>query len=76
MPVVTLPNVPQVFDPGGVAVRPAGMVILPLEIKAGDAPGLVRVSVIDALVLTVTDAGTKATVIDGVAAAAMVMVSA
>ena len=57
-------------------MRPAGMVILPLEIKAADAPGLDSVRAIDALVLTVTDAGTKATVIDGVAAAAMVMVSA
>ena len=74
-PALTLPNVPQVLDPGGVAVRPAGMVMLPPPIKADAAPGLVSVSVIEALVLTATDVGAKATVMLGVATAAMVMVT-
>ena len=56
-------------------MRPAGIGIRPVEIKADDPPGLVSVSVIDALVLTATDVGANATVMLGVATAAMVMVT-
>ena len=62
--------------PGGVAVRPAGMEMLPALMKAGVALGLVSVSVMFALVLGVTVVGAKATVIEGVAAARPVPESA
>ena len=68
-PPPTLPKVPQVFVPGGVAVRPAGMVILPPLMKAGVAEGLVSVNVMLALVATGTLVGANVTAIVGVAAA-------
>ena len=75
VPALTLPNVPQVFDPGGVATRPAGMAMPPALINADDAPGLVSVRVIDALAPVTTLVGANATVIDGVGTGVTVSVA-
>lgn len=74
-PPPTLPNVPQVFVAGAVAVRPAGMLTLPLEMNAELTSVLLSVSVISAFTPGNTLAGAKLTDIDGVAAAAIVMLS-
>ena len=63
------------FDPGGVAVRPAGMVTLPALMKAGVALGLVSVKVIVLLAPGAMVVGAKETVIDTVGAAVTVNVA-
>ena len=75
VPALILPNVPQVFDPGGVAVRPVGMAMLPALMKADTPVGLVSVSVSVEFAPGNTLAGAKATVIDTVGAATPVTVS-
>ena len=74
-PVPTLPKVPQLFVAGAVAVRPAGMVMLPPLMNADMAPGLESVSVSVEFAPGNTLPGAKATVIDTVGAATPVTVS-